>query len=109
MNPIGLRERIKNAKTEAEVKLLLNDSSNYLTASAKTKRRWNEAFRNWTAPKAKQPAAFEVARAKTMKLAEVAVAAAAPEAAAPVKPVKATPKAKVAKAKPAKAAKAAKK
>ena len=53
-DPIGLRERIKAAKTEAEVKNLLNEGSTYKTASDKTKRRWNDAFRNWTAPKAKK-------------------------------------------------------
>lgn len=52
---IGLRERIKAAKTDAEVKTLLNEGSTYKTASDKTKRRWNDAFRNWTAPKTKAP------------------------------------------------------
>ena len=81
-DPIGLRERIKNAKTEAEVKTLLNEGSTYKTASDKTKRRWNEAFRSWTAPKAKVE--------KVMKLEEVAVEAAQPAK----KAAKAAPKTK---------------
>ena len=78
---IGLRERIKAAKTDAEVKTLLNEGSTYKTASDKTKRRWNDAFRNWTAPKVKV--------APVMKLAEVAAEVA--------KTAKAAPKAKAKK------------
>jgi len=46
----GLRERIKNAKSETEVKVLLAEGATYPTASDKTKRQWNVAAKNWSAP-----------------------------------------------------------